>query len=36
MLNVDMQPVDVEMQAHMRLAQYQNVFFNVCGITDRY
>ncbi|NXR84734.1 CNTP1 protein, partial [Pycnonotus jocosus] len=35
MLTVDMQPVDVEMQAHFRLAQYHNVFFNVCGITDR-
>ncbi|KAJ7421096.1 Contactin-associated protein 1 [Willisornis vidua] len=35
MLNVDMQPVDVELLAQHRLAQYHNVFFNVCGITDR-
>ncbi|XP_059345135.1 contactin-associated protein 1 [Ammospiza nelsoni] len=35
MLNVDMQPVDVELLALHRLAQYHNVFFNVCGITDR-
>ncbi|NXE69389.1 CNTP1 protein, partial [Calcarius ornatus] len=35
MLNVDMQPVDVELLALQRLAQYHNVFFNVCGITDR-
>lgn len=36
MLNVDMQPVDVELLAQQRLAQYFNVYFNVCGITDRY
>lgn len=36
MLNVDMQPVDVELLAQHRLVQYHNVFFNVCGITDRY
>lgn len=36
MLNVDMQPVDVELMVQHRLAQYFNVFFNVCGITDRY
>ncbi|XP_068023182.1 contactin-associated protein 1 isoform X1 [Melanerpes formicivorus] len=35
MLNVDMQPVDVELLALQRLAQYYNVYFNVCGITDR-
>ncbi|NXX97142.1 CNTP1 protein, partial [Centropus bengalensis] len=35
MLNVDMQPVDVELLVHHRLAQYFNVYFNVCGITDR-
>lgn len=36
MLNVDMLPVDVELMAQHRQAQYYNVFFNVCGITDRY
>lgn len=36
MLNVDMQPVDVELLTLQRLAQYYNVYFNVCGITDRY
>lgn len=36
MLNVDMQPVDVEWLIQQRLVQYHNVFFNVCGITDRY
>uniref|UniRef100_A0A8C3PHP7 Contactin associated protein 1 n=1 Tax=Calidris pygmaea TaxID=425635 RepID=A0A8C3PHP7_9CHAR len=35
MLNVDMQPVDVELLVLHRLAQYFNVYFNVCGITDR-
>ncbi|XP_009992486.1 PREDICTED: LOW QUALITY PROTEIN: contactin-associated protein 1 [Chaetura pelagica] len=35
MLNVDMQPVDVELLVQQRLGQYFNVFFNVCGITDR-
>ncbi|NWQ94628.1 CNTP1 protein, partial [Burhinus bistriatus] len=35
MLNVDMQPVDVELLVQHRLGQYFNVFFNVCGITDR-
>ncbi|NXR50509.1 CNTP1 protein, partial [Hippolais icterina] len=35
MLNVDMQPVDMELLAQRRLVQYHNVFFNVCGITDR-
>ncbi|KAL9823522.1 contactin-associated protein 1 [Geothlypis trichas] len=35
MLNVDMLPVDVELLALQRVAQYHNVFFNVCGITDR-
>ena len=36
MLNVDMQPVDVELLVQHRLGQYFNVLFNVCGITDRY
>lgn len=36
MLNVDMQPVDMELLELQRLGQYFNVFFNVCGITDRY
>ncbi|KFO97548.1 Contactin-associated protein 1, partial [Calypte anna] len=35
MLNVDMQPVDVELLVEQRLGQYYNVYFNVCGITDR-
>ncbi|XP_074747806.1 contactin-associated protein 1 [Strix uralensis] len=35
MLNVDLQPVDVELLVQHRLAQYFNVLFNVCGITDR-
>ncbi|XP_075379155.1 contactin-associated protein 1 [Mycteria americana] len=35
MLNVDMQPVDVELLVQHRLGQYFNVLFNVCGITDR-
>ncbi|NXQ42157.1 CNTP1 protein, partial [Catharus fuscescens] len=35
MLNVDMLPVDVELMAQQRKAEYYNVFFNVCGITDR-
>lgn len=36
MLNVDMQPVDLEMLVQHRLGKYADVFFNVCGITDRY
>lgn len=36
MLNVDLQPVDVELLVQHRLGQYFNVLFNVCGITDRY
>uniref|UniRef100_A0A8C8A4R0 Contactin associated protein 1 n=1 Tax=Otus sunia TaxID=257818 RepID=A0A8C8A4R0_9STRI len=35
MLNVDLQPVDVELLVQHRLGQYFNVLFNVCGITDR-
>ncbi|XP_027751788.1 contactin-associated protein 1 [Empidonax traillii] len=35
MLNVDMLPVDVELLVQRRLLQYHNVYFNVCGITDR-
>ncbi|NWI59732.1 CNTP1 protein, partial [Calyptomena viridis] len=35
MLNVDMQPVDLELLVQHPMAQYHNVFFNVCGITDR-
>uniref|UniRef100_A0A8B9F3E8 Contactin associated protein 1 n=1 Tax=Amazona collaria TaxID=241587 RepID=A0A8B9F3E8_9PSIT len=35
MLNVDMQPVDMVLLEQHRLGQYFNVFFNVCGITDR-
>lgn len=36
MLSVDMQPVDLEMLVQHRLGKYADVFFNVCGITDRY
>ncbi|XP_068275042.1 contactin-associated protein 1 [Nyctibius grandis] len=35
MLNVDLQPVDVELLVQHRLGQYFNVLFNVCAITDR-
>ncbi|XP_019361270.1 PREDICTED: contactin-associated protein 1 isoform X1 [Gavialis gangeticus] len=35
MISVDAQPVDLELLKYHRLGKYSDVFFDMCGITDR-
>lgn len=36
MVTVDRQPIELDLVRQHRLGRYFEVYFNVCGVTDRY